>query len=293
MLKLCILCGILILIIFALLIKIILLKKAAKEIGEAFADKLSNETNSIITISSRDCQMRRLAAQINTQLRLLRAERHRFQSGDKELKEAVTNISHDLRTPLTAICGYLDLLKREDKSDEVSNYLAILENRSAVLTQLTEELFRYSIIMSRAEQALYEDVVLNSVLEESISVNYAALKSKGITPNISIPEQNVKRRLDRSGLSRILENVISNAIKYSDGDLSILLQDSGEIIFSNTARNLTAITVAQLFSRFFTVKTGQSSTGLGLSIARQLTEQMGGTIKADYIEGKLIITIKL
>ena len=108
--------GILLLIIFVLLAKVWFLRKSAQEISEAFRDRLTADTNTLIDISTRDPYMRKLAADINTQLRLLRKERHRYQQGDLELKEAVTNISHDLRTPLTAINGYLDLLEREEKS---------------------------------------------------------------------------------------------------------------------------------------------------------------------------------
>ena len=95
--------GILLLIIFVLVAKVYFLRKSAQEIAEAFRDRLTVDTNTLIDISTRDPYMRKLAADINVQLRLLRKERHRYQQGDLELKEAVTNISHDLRTPLTAI----------------------------------------------------------------------------------------------------------------------------------------------------------------------------------------------
>ena len=139
--------GIMAIIIAALLIKIHLLQKAASEIKDAFADRLITDTNTLIDISSRDRYMKSLANSINVQLRKLRSEHLRFIQGDTELKNAVTNISHDLRTPLTAICGYLDLLEQEEKSKTVEQYLLIIRNRAEILTQLTEELFRYSVIM--------------------------------------------------------------------------------------------------------------------------------------------------
>ena len=133
-----ILTGALVLLTGLLLVKICLLHAAAKEMEEAFLDRLRTDTNTLINTSSYDPYMRRLAAGINTGLRMLRRERHRYQQGDLELKDAVTNISHDLRTPLTAICGYLDLLKKEQMSGTARYYLTIMEERTEVLKQLTE-----------------------------------------------------------------------------------------------------------------------------------------------------------
>jgi hypothetical protein len=282
--------GILLLIIVALCIKIYLLQKAAKEIEEAFADRLITDTNTLITISSRDKHMRNLANGINIQLRKLREERHRFVQGDVELKNAVTNISHDLRTPLTAICGYLELLEQEEKSETVERYLDIIANRTEVLKQLTEELFRYSVIIT-TESHKKEQVVLNTVLEESIAAFYAALKEKGITPDIHMPERKVSRCLDRSALSRVFSNLLNNAMKYSDGDLEIALSETGEITFCNRASGLNEVQVGKLFDRFYTVEAARKSTGLGLAIARTLVEQMNGTIHAAYENGRLRIRI--
>ena len=155
-------------IIFMLLIKIHLLQKSAREIERAFSEKLITHSNTLIDISSNDKYMRRLANTINNQLRILRRERQKFQHGDLELKNAVTNISHDLRTPLTAICGYLDLLEKEEKTEAASRYIHIIRNRTELLSQLTGELFRYSVILTSEEPLKTEPVVLNHLLEESI-----------------------------------------------------------------------------------------------------------------------------
>ena len=87
-------------------------------------------------------------------------------------------------------------------------------------------------------------------------------------------------------------NIIGNAIKYSDGDLAITLRENGGMVFSNTAKGLDPVAVGKLFDRFFTVETGRNATGLGLSIARLLTEQMGGAISAEYAEGRLVIVLQ-
>lgn len=283
--------AILVLAVIGLFVKILILQKAAEEIADAFADRLQTDTNTLIDISSRDKHMCHLADTVNIQLQKLRTEHHRFRQGDTELKNAVTNISHDLRTPLTAICGYLALLEKEEKTETVKRYIDIIRNRSEMLTLLTEELFRYSVILSKDSDIAREPVVLNKVLEESIAAAYAALNERNIVPGIQMPEEKVVRMLDSAALSRVFSNLLNNAIKYSEGDLEITLRETGEIIFTNTAHGLNEVEVGKLFDRFFTVESARKSTGVGLTIARYLTEQMGGNISAEYDNGKLSIWI--
>ena len=283
--------GILLLIIFVLLAKVYFLRKSAQEISEAFRDRLTADTNTLIDISTRDPYMRQLAADINMQLRLLRKQRHKYLTGDRELKEAVTNISHDLRTPLTAICGYLDLLEREEKSENTARYLSLIENRVDAMKQLTEELFRYSVILSTEEMAM-ETVHINGVLEESIAAFYGALTNRGIQPQIHMSDRRIEKQLNRDALARVFSNVLNNALKYSDGDLEITLLDDGKIVFSNTATRLNEVQVGKLFDRFFTVEAARNSNGLGLAISKTLVEQMGGSISAELVNKKLIIHIQ-
>lgn len=283
--------GILVFMMGVLVVKIYLLQKAAREIKEAFADRLITDTNILIDISSHDRYMRELANTINIQLRKLRADRHRFQQGDMELKNAVSNISHDLRTPLTAICGYLDLLEQEEKSTTVERYIEVIRNRTEILKQLTEELFRYSVIITTEDNMIKEAVEINRVLEESIAAFYVALNERRIIPNIKMPESKVICYLDGSALARVFSNLLNNAIKYSDGDLDIILSETGEIIFANTASGLNEVQVGKLFDRFYTVEAARKSTGLGLAIAKTLVEQMNGTISAKYENHRLSICI--
>lgn len=283
--------GILCAVVVALLIKIHLLRRSAREIAAAFAEKLNTDTNTLISIPSRDKYMLDLASQINEQLRELRRQRHKFTQGDAELKAAITNISHDLRTPLTAICGYLELLERADRSPEVSRYLDIISERAEMMKTLTEELFRYSIILSGGTDKETEDISVNRVLEDCIMGAYAALSGRGITPEVNIPGTDVIRNLNRLSLSRVFSNIIGNAVKYSDGDLVINMSEDGQITFANTAKSLTTVQVERLFDRFYTVEAARNSTGLGLSIARTLAEQMGGTISAEYERDMLIIKV--
>lgn len=276
--------------ILILALKIALMRKAARELGEGLAEKLRADTNTLIDVSTRDRDMLRLASQINRELRRLRDQRLRYQQGDLELKAAVTNISHDLRTPLTAICGYLDMLEQEDKSPQAREYVEIIRGRAELLRQLTEELFRYCIVLSDSGGLASEQVDVNDLLEASLAAAYASLTRVGIEPKIHMPEEKVARRLDRAALSRIFSNLLSNALKYSDGDLEVELTTDGRIIFANHCRALTTVEVEKLFDRFYTVEAARKSTGLGLSIARALAERMGGGLTAEYQNGKLILT---
>ena len=280
------------LLLAAAIIKIIQLKKAAREISAAFADRLQTDTNTQIDISSRDKDMCRLASAINTQLRILRQEHLRYHQGDTELKNAVTNISHDLRTPLTAICGYLDMMEKTEISEQQARYLGIIKERTELMKQLTEELFHYSVIVSDNEKTETETLLINQVLEDSIMGYYAVLTEKGIHPDVNITDKQITAELNKEYLSRIFSNLLNNAVKYSDGDLDIILSDTGEITFSNTAKGLSAVDAEQLFDRFYTVEAAHHSTGLGLSIARTLVRRMGGTITAEYADSRLKIKIK-
>ena len=278
-------------IIVVLVIKLYSVHKATREITEAFAERLATDTNTLIDVAG-DRYAKRLAAEINVQLRKLREQRHRYVQGDAELKVAVTNISHDLRTPLTAIQGYLDLLHQVDLPEEGLRYMEMIQNRAEHLTVLTEELFRYSVLLSEGRELAKEPVVLNAVLEESVAGFYAVLTEKGIRPVISMPEEKVVRLSDASALSRVFSNLLNNAVKYSDGDLEIELTVEGEITFSNTAKELDGVQVGKLFDRFYTVDVSRRSTGLGLAIAKTLVEQMGGSIDAKYEDNRLRIVIK-
>lgn len=284
--------AVLTVVILILLIKIRLMHRAAEEIGQGLADKAETNTNTLIDISGHDRYMRALAGTANRELRRLREKRHRYEQGDMELRNAVTNISHDLRTPLTAISGYLELLEQEEKSEAVSRYIDIIKNRTGMMKQLTEELFRYSVIAGSDNDRRCETAV-DGILEDAVAAFYAVMIEKGIEPEIRMPEHRVMRTLDPVALSRVFENLLNNALKYSDGDLAIVLTEEGEITFSNAASGLNEVSVGKMFDRFYTVDNARKSTGLGLSIARILVERMGGRIGAFYSEGRLSVKIWL
>ena len=265
-----------------LLAYLLVLRHSLREAAEELDEKLRTDTNTLISISSGDRAMQSLVTHINRQLQALRRERLRLHSGNAELTAAVTNISHDLRTPLTALCGYLDLLEQEPQTEAAARYLTVIRERTDAMRALMEELFRYSVLTATADELHTEPVCLNDVLEQSLAGFYGALSARGITPSVQLPEEKVIRPLDAAALRRVFDNSLSNAAKYSDGDLAVVLAPDGEVTFSNRASALSRVEAARLFDRFYTVDSARGSTGLGLSIAKLLTEKLHGTISADY-----------
>ena len=277
--------------VLTILIYLLILRHSIREVAEELEEKLRTDTNTLISISTGDSSVQLLASRINAQLQALRKERLKLQTGNDELTTAVTNISHDLRTPLTAICGYLDLLEQEPQSEKSGRYLAVIRERTDAMRSLTEELFRYSVITATTDELHIEGVSLNDILEQSLAGFYGALSARGITPEIRMPEAAIIQKLDAAALRRIFDNILSNAVKYSDGDLAVSLLPDGTVTFSNSAPSLSRVQAERLFDRFYTVETARNSTGLGLSIAKLLTEKMGGTITAEYENGHLQICI--
>ena len=287
-----ILCIIFLLFIFLLCGKLFTLHRSLEELCAEFRERMQEDTNHLIYLSSADTYVRKLAAQMNEELRELRKQRLKYLQGDRELKEAITNISHDLRTPLTAIYGYLELLEGEEVSEEVGQSLKQIRNRTDALKGFTEELFQYSVIVTEEEKEKNE-VMLNQVLEEALLGCYGAFVSRKIEPEIQIPEEKIRRILEETALRRVLDNIIYNALKYSNGDFKVTLNQAGVFTFSNISEELTPVMLERLFDRFYTVKTGKNTTGLGLSIAKTLTERIGGRLYAEYEEGRLKIVLEI
>ena len=285
-------CAALAVIALVLLVRLRLLQTSLDDIAGQLGDRLASDTNNPIFLPTRDPHARKLAAELNVQLRELRRLRQRYENGDRELKEAVTNVSHDLRTPLTAICGYLELLDKGDKTPDQARYLALMADRAEAMRQLTGELLRYSVSASLEDELALEPVDLNGAVEEAVAALYGALIEGGVVPSVSLPGERVVRRLDRAALSRVLGNLLSNALKYSAGDLEVSLTPDGTVTLANAAPGLDEVQVGRLFDRFYTVETGRGSTGLGLSIAKVLTERMGGTIAARYESGRLAMALR-
>ena len=225
-------------IIIALIIKIFVMKNAIKEIEEKFDFIIESDTNNLITISTNDIDLKQLAKKINQNLKKIRELEIQYNQGNEELKRSITNISHDLRTPLTAIRGYLDLIEHKNLTEKQENYLLFTDEKVKILTDLTEQLFNFSKSLDSYQDIKKQNVVLNSVLEETICASYDLFMQHNINPKIYITKEKIIKQIDENMLKRIFENIISNEIKYSDEFLEIKLNKNGKIIFRNKTKNL-------------------------------------------------------
>ena len=247
----------------------------------------------MLTISSGDKDIIGLTNDLNIELQKLRKLRLQYENGDQELKKSITNISHDMRTPLTAINGYVELMKESEKNNKQEKYIKIVERKTKDLIELTEQLFDFSKTMDIGMKINKEKCCINEILEETIANYYIIFKEKNIEPQIEITANRIYKIIDRNTIVRVFENILSNIIKYSSGNCKIILNEDGKIIFSNKATSLDATSVKKIFNRYYTVENAKKSTGLGLSIAKQLIELNEGNIVARYEQGYLIIELEL
>lgn len=238
-----------------------------------------------------------LIAEINTLIDDKRKMENIYKEKDMELREAIANMSHDLRTPLTSIMGYVYLLN-DDKLDkeERKEYLKIIEKRSAVLNDLITNFYGLSRIQADQYEIKLEPVNLELVLGEIIAAFYETLDYKFGEPEINIEEGLGPVLGDKQALNRIFTNLIENMIKHGEGEVKISLKKKKKYIvmeFSNKAEDLESKDVNRIFEKFFTkdrMRTGQN-TGLGLAIVKLLVEKQGQKIESKKVRNRLVINI--
>ena len=238
-----------------------------------------------------------LIVEINTLIDDKRKMENIYKEKDMELREAIANMSHDLRTPLTSIMGYVYLLN-DDKlgKEERKEYLKIIEKRSLVLNDLITNFYGLSRIQADQYEIKFEPVNLELVLGEIIAAFYETLDYKFGEPEINIEEGLGPVLGDKQALNRIFTNLIENIIKHGEGEVKISLKKKNKYIvmeFSNKAEELESKDVNRIFEKFFTkdrMRTGQN-TGLGLAIVKLLVEKQGQKIEAEKVGNRLVINI--
>lgn len=216
---------------------------------------------------------------------------------EEKIRQSISNMSHDLRTPLTSIMGYLQMIKSEKSSEaDKKEYMDIVEKRTKSLQQLISSFYDLSRMEGNEYNFNYKKVNLSSILCENIAVFYNDFRNNNIEPIIEIDE-NVKDIISDDGaINRIFSNLIINMIKHGENFVKITLRQENDVIiteFINKATRLTQENVDKLFDRFYTVDNSRSdkNTGLGLYITRIMVEKLGHSISSKIDNGYLIIEI--
>lgn len=217
---------------------------------------------------------------------------------ENELRQSISNISHDLRTPLTSIKGYVQLIKEDSITDKEKNdYINIVEKRVENLQNLITSFYDLSRIHGNEFKFNLKKINLKTILCDSIAMYYNNFIEKNIEPVIEIDEKIQDIISDESVVERIFSNLIGNMLKYADKNIKIsLFQEENYIIskFQNLAPNLKEEDIDKLFDRFYTADKSRSdkNTGLGLAITKSLLDKLNNKIEAKLINGNLIIEIK-
>lgn len=290
-----ILVAILIIIIFILIIYLFLLKKEIKRISYNLDEILSIDSNKILHGEFSNKELNELLLKINKMITYVRYKELDLERKNKSLKKEITNITHDLRTPLTSSLGYIDLILKSNLSkEEQERELKIVENRLLRLEELINSFFEFSIITTDNKKINMEQTNLVAVAEECISHYYDDFtreKRKVVFVN-DIKKYNILSNAEI--LKRIIDNLISNSLKHSNSDLIIKLSEKNDIrlSFENDIVD-TNIDIEHIFDEFYTsdISRTKGNTGLGLAIAKEFTEMLGGNISANKLKNKLIIKI--
>ena len=270
-------------------IRLFVLKKEIKNISTQLKSYNNFSTGKKIDISLVDKELEKLGTEINKIIgHYVSANREKIRS-ENELKEGIASISHDLRTPLTSIKGYLQMVKGKDLTKaQQEEYLNIALERSVHLEQLVNDFFELSKIESHDYILNNERINITGLANEMILSFYNSFKEKNIKPAVNISSTPVFIVNDRAAVIRVLENLLSNALKYSEGDIEIgVLKNEGKITLwvENSTEIIDEADNPELFfDRFYIADKSRTerSTGLGLAVTKSLMDKMDGQIHADY-----------
>ncbi|MGN7428586.1 sensor histidine kinase [Cytobacillus praedii] len=269
------------------------LKMEIKSIARQLNELNNGLTGKKIDLTFLDRDLEGLAIEINDQIdETQRANAEKMRT-ENELKQAVANISHDIRTPMTSILGYIQLLESDEQTlEDRSAYLGIVKNGALRLKVLLEDFFELSVIESADYPLKAETISLNNLALEVLAGFYEEFNQRGVEPSIHIPEKDIRIQADSSAVKRVIENLVLNAVKHSKGNVRIQLDQYSstvQLIISNPVHQLGEKEVHLLFDRFYKGDKTRSekSTGLGLSIAKSLMMRMNGSLTAELKGNRL------
>lgn len=292
-----ILTFILVLAVAALVFSFAALEKNLRQAKKQLDRMKENESKTRISLSSPNRAAEELFAAINQVLDQRESTLADFHRQEHSLREQISNVSHDLRTPLTSILGYLQLLEAPDLGEEERRqYLKVIESRAKALQDLITAFYDLTRIEGGSYPLEREQVDLYRVLSELAAEYYSDLERSGLAVEIDLKEGLPPVWGDYAAVARVFTNLIGNALKHGRGVLRIALHRAGGVLvteFSNDGTGLTQEDAAHVFDRFYTAdKTrGGQNTGLGMSIVRALVEQMGHEVTAELRDNVFTVRI--
>lgn len=280
---------ILLALVIILSVRMMALSRSVNLLTEELDMILSEESNVLLTTSSGERSVKKLVERINVELKKLLKIKSQYSKGILDLKCSAENVAHDIRTPLTAIKGYVDLLEKEEISSDGRKYLEIIKDRVEYMKALTDELFLSLSMKNRGIKTL-EEIDAKSILEEALVSYYSEFQMKNIEPEIVLPENRVRIKGDEKALYRVYLNIITNALKYGE-DFKVEMNEKGDTVFSNYSPSLDSVDVNRLLDRYYTISDAKASSGIGLSISKEIIEEMGGELRVKLEENRLYISL--
>ena len=262
------------------------LRNAAQELHEITEDL---ELNRVVKLSSPHKDLEIFLAEVNRNLSATQKARILYENKEKELQKQIEDISHDLRTPLTAMLGFINMIDRESLSGEDRESLQVIEKKAQTLKKLITEFYDLSRLAADDYKLELKQIEFGRKVREMALEYYTELKNRKLDVKLDIPDIPVFVRGDDDALERILSNLLQNAARYAYSTFHIQLKTEGEraiVLLENDTEYLSPGEGASLFKRFYTADSSRSqgSTGLGLSIARYLAEKMDGELYAEVTE---------
>ena len=272
--------------IFVLMIIIFAYRRQIRKICRLLAFQKEHRTNIRLTASLPFSELNELIDRVNEIIDMSHEIERTAQKNEIDLKETITNLSHDIRTPLTSMDGYFQLLVQSESEQERKHYCEVIRNRISVLKEILEELFTYTKLQNEAYVLDLEALDLGKCVRDTVFAFYDELQRKEIVPEIAFYEESLPILGNKEALHRIIQNIIKNAVEHGNSLISFALtREKTETVFrcSNDVKNPDDIDVSKVFSRFYKADSARThnSTGLGLFIAKDLTERMNGKIAAE------------
>lgn len=245
-----------------------------------------------ITTDVRSKSFLRLCNRLNSVLEKARTEENQRLRSQRKLKETVSAIAHDIRTPLTSASGYLQMMAECEDEVKRVRYHFIIRQRMDELKNMLEELFLYTKLTSEGFELECSSISVYPVLSECLIEIYDSFQAKGIEPEVEFEDETLQVMASHEGLSRIFRNLIHNALMHGASGLKIL-QSGNTLIFSNEIPEGIELDAGRIFDRFYKADRTRrkGSSGFGLAIVKELVMRMGGRISAQVKDQVLSITI--